>query len=160
MSCSETNKETYFEDTLIRAFRNQDFNEFNKIIITPEDMIAGLASNYNSTPDNRDLVETYRMTYLVDYKRIFDNILEEGEAIGINWNEIRFINFIYNVNDPISGSGLHLLNGHINIKVRDQHYFFYGIDAQKYKTGYKISYIKAIKKGILEKYVDSNNVPE
>jgi hypothetical protein len=159
-SCSEPTKEKYFERSLVNAFKHRSFDEFKKFIITPEDTRAGLSSNSNLQIDNTELTEEYKRTYIADYKRIFDQIITQGEKLGLNWGNVEFDNFLYNINDPIPGSGLQLMNCHINIKENNKNYFLYGIDAQEYKSGYKISYIGAIKSGRLEKYIDSNNSPE
>ena len=81
-SCSDADagndKEEYFERTLVDAFKLRDFNKFQKLIITPDDMLAGLASNSNTSPDNKDLAEAYKKTYLNQYKRVFDRIITQG----------------------------------------------------------------------------------
>ena len=52
------------------------------------------------------------------------------------------------------------MNGHINISEGSKSYFIYGIEAQQYKTGFKINNIKSIKPGHLDAYVDSNSIAE
>ena len=67
ISCSDADKdkkEEYFERSLVDAFKLRDFNKFQKFIITPDDMIAGLASTSNTSPDNKELAESYKKTYL------------------------------------------------------------------------------------------------
>jgi len=166
ISCSDADKdadkEEYFEISLVHAFRDRDFNKFQKFIITPDDMIAGLAtdSSASNSPNNKDLVEAYKKTYLNQYKRIFDRIITQGEQLGITWKEVKFNNFLYMIKEAIPGTGLHVMNSHINIREDSKSYFVYGIDAQKYKTGFKINNIKSVKSGQLEAYIDSNTSPE
>src|SRR5687767_4416717 len=90
ISCSDADKdkEEYFERSLVDAFKLKDFNKFQKLIITPDDMTAGLSSdssNANASPNNKDLIESYKKTYLNQYKRIFDRIITQGEQLGITW---------------------------------------------------------------------------
>jgi|SRR5688572_18046467 len=167
VSCSDADKdkdkEEYFERSLVDAFKLKDFNKFQKLIITPDDMTAGLSSdssNANTSPNNKDLVESYKKTYLNQYKRIFDRIITQGEQLGITWKNVKFNNFLYMIKEAMPRSGFHVLNGHINISGDDKNYFIYGIEAQKYKTGFKIHNIKSIKSGRLEAYVDSNTIQE
>jgi len=165
VSCSDADKdnEEYFERSLVDAFKLKDFNKFQKLIITPDDMTAGLSSdstNANTSPNNKDLVESYKKTYLNQYKRIFDRIITQGEQLGITWKNVKFNNFLYMIKEAMPRSGFHVMNGHINIRENDKSYFIYGIEAQKYKTGFKINNIKSIKSGHLEAYEDSNASPE
>jgi hypothetical protein len=156
-------KEKYFEKTLVKAFKHKDFEDFKNLIATPEDLAGGLSANSLGLPhqlDNKDLVEEYRRTYISDAKNLFDQLIKQGEMLGVTWSDIEFENFLYNINDSIAGLGVQLMNGHINIKMQDKSYFFYGIDAQEYKTGYKISFIRDIKRGHLKEYVNSNDTPE
>ena len=163
ISCSDTDKdkkEEYFERSLVNAFKLRDFNKFQKFIITPDDMIAGLASTSNTSPDNKELAESYKKTYLNQYKRIFDRIITQGEQLGITWEKVNFNNFLYMIKEAIPNTGFHVMNGHINISADDKSYFVYGIEAQEYKTGFKISNIRSIKSGHLDAFVDSNTSPE
>ena len=163
-SCSDADagndKEEYFERTLLDAFKLRDFNKFQKLIITPDDMLAGLASNSNTSPDNKDLAEAYKKTYLTQYKKVFDKIITQGEQLGITWEKVKFSNFLYMIKEAIPNTGYHVMNGHINISEGSKSYFIYGIEAQQYKTGFKINNIKSIKPGHLDAYVDSNSIAE
>jgi len=125
-------------------------------------MIAGLVSDSSGStnPNNKDLAEAYKKTYLNQYKRIFDRIITQGEQLGINWNDVKFNNFLYMIKEAIPNTGFHVMNGHINISEDDKSYFIYGIEAQKYKTGFKINNIKSIKPGRLNTFMDSNTSPE
>src|SRR5687767_937278 len=163
ISCSDADedKEEYFERSLVDAFKLNDFNKFQKLIITPDDMMAGLATDSSGVnPNNKDLVEAYKETYLNRYKRIFDRIITQGEQLGITWKNVKFNNFLYMIKEAMPRSGFHVMNGHINISGDDKSYYIYGIEAQKYKTGFKIHNIKSIKSGRLDAYVDSNTIQE
>ena len=163
VSCSRPNKVESFSKTLISALQRKDFREFKRIIVTPEDLGNGLVPTLNSKDAqqlNSAEVEEYRSTYLNNYNSLFIRLLEQGESIGIVWTEIKFDNILYNEIDPAFGGGVHFLNGHINLKMQNQNFIIYGIDAQEYSDGYKVSYIKEIKRGTLEKYIDSNNLTE
>jgi predicted helicase len=94
------------------------------------------------------------------YENLFNNLIKAGESLGIVWKNIELVSFLYKADTPISGSELHLLNGHINFRSENKNYFLYGIDAQEYKYGYKVSFIRNIKQGVLTKYINSINFPE
>jgi len=164
ISCSDADKykEEYFEVALVNAFKLRDFNEFQKFIITPDDLITGLASDSSgsASPNNKDLAEAYKTTYLNQYKKIFDKIITQGEQLGITWDKVEFNNFLYMIKEAIPGTGFQVMNSHINISEGNKKYFIYGIEAQKYKSGFKINNIRSIKSGHLDAYMDSNTSPE
>lgn len=91
-SCQEP-KEQYFAKTIVKASKYKDFEEFKKIAITPEDMENELAATVIS--ESKTIIQEYKRTYEADYRKLFNKIIKRGDTLGINWDAIKFGNFLY-----------------------------------------------------------------
>lgn len=73
--------------------------------------------------------------------------------LGINWTEIKKAKFIFKEAKPIN-SEKKSLSGHLNFIYNDTTYVIFGIEAIELSSGYKISDIRTILKGGIEKFVE------
>jgi hypothetical protein len=147
-------------DKLIAAFQTKDFESYKKLLLDTADYKEFLSdffkNNHVPESEQKQFVEKQKIfedSADLQYRKEFERLLNKGEKLGIDWKQIKKGKFIFKDGKPVN-SDEKSLSGHLNFIYKDTTYVFFGIEAIELSSGYKISSIRTVLKGGIEKYVN------
>ncbi len=141
---------------LINAFQSTSFDTYKKILIDSNDyketindfLKRNSIKNAQKKKMFNDAVKKFSDSGEIKYKEQFNSLVQKGEQMGIKWTEIKFQKFQF-----VEGSPSQLdnsLTGFLNFTYEDSTYNLYLINATKFKSGYKITWVTSLLKGSFE----------
>jgi hypothetical protein len=152
-----TVKEINFAQQIVEAFRSKSFYNYRKLATTKKDFEEIILDVQHH--DRSGKKEEWQKALVMfeeqadsAYRAEFNRIIEEGEIIGVDWNQINLLKFVYQADKPVNSSKTSL-HGHINFTFKGKNYVLFGVEAIELSSGYKINMIKTVQEGMIRKYV-------
>jgi hypothetical protein len=147
---------------IVTAFKNKSYNDYKKLFMDAIDYKEMLKDYLENNPlpieEQRRLADAEKQfsdSADVQYAKAFGKLLDKGAKLGIDWTQIRKDKFIFSEDKP-SNSNKQSLTGHLNFIYKDSVYIFWGVEAIKLSSGYKISDIRTVLKGGVGENVDAD----
>ena len=147
-----TNHETelikVFESKLLSALQKSDIEEFRKILVTKEGMIAAFNCfiwDKNKREAYINIMEKnwegFTIERILPSEENFNKILLQGKDLGIVWSDIKLIEFVYRTDD-IEEFELKVMFGYFTFRYKNNSYGIGPIEVTLCEDGWYISLFK------------------
>lgn len=160
-SNSQTSTEVKFAQNILNAFRSQAvamYKDLNPNKGDIEEFISDVMKHSLPGVNNDEWIQYIRNLYEESdslSESEFTGLSEQGKSIGIDWSQVLFKSFVFQVDRP-GNSSKPVVRGHVNFQYAGTNYVLFGIMATKYLDDYKIVSIRSVFKGKLDKYVNAD----
>ena len=149
-----------FANNIIFAFKTQDFQRFKSLSLDTSDykefINDFIKSNHISAQEQESLKQKEKLfadSADDSYKKEFDRLIAKGNKLSVDWTKIEQAKFVYEADKPVN-STLRSLSGHLNFKCGNKTFVLFGIEALLFNSGYKISEIRTVLDGGVDKYIN------
>jgi len=129
------------------ALKAKSFEKFKALFVDTTDLKEVLSEKKwpQDTSSYRANYEKLLSTAENDCKRIFNDIIEKGEQLGIDWSAIEYHRMEADIIKP-GYSNHRVLKGYLNFGCKGVGYRLTGLEAVQVSRGFKLTRISAVSK--------------
>ncbi|UAY52680.1 hypothetical protein [Ferruginibacter albus] len=153
---------TKLADSIISAFKSKDFSQCKKLYIDSSNYkeLIDIMCKVMHMPEEEkstflDSFRLYADSAQLNYKNNFEQIINKGGKLGIDWNKIKKVNLVFDKTTQYPFAEFH-----INISCNDSSFILFGTEVIHLFSGYKVLSLGTVFKGTTNTYFNSDLLHE